>query len=140
MLRLLFIISMLGTFLISGDIAIVKKVSGDIFVKRAEKNIKISIGDQLQEGDLISTKKNSNVGMVFHDGTMLSLGENSILSVDKYIFKPLAKKFVFDINMKKGLATFESGKIGKLAPESVKFRVPEGTVGIRGTKFYVEVK
>ncbi len=42
--------------------------------------------------------------------------------------------------MSKGLATFESGKIGKLSPESVRFRIPEGTIGIRGTKFYVEVK
>ncbi|NOX16251.1 MAG: FecR domain-containing protein [Epsilonproteobacteria bacterium] len=49
-------------------------------------------------------------------------------------------KFAFDLNMKKGLASFESGKIGKLAPKVVHFRVPEGTIGIRGTKFYVEVK
>jgi len=128
------------SFLFSGDIAIVKKITGKVFAKRAEKNVRLNIGNKLQKGDIIITKKDSSIGVIFHDGTLLSLGENSILSVDKYIFEPANKKFAFDINMKKGLATFESGKIGKLSPNSVHFNVPEGTIGIRGTKFYVEVK
>ena len=44
------------------------------------------------------------------------------------------------MNLKKGKAVFSSGKIGKLSPESVKFRIPEGIIGIRGTQFAVEVK
>ena len=100
----------------------------------------MSIGQKIHEKDVIVTKNSSSVGVIFEDGTIVALGENSVLSVDKYLFKPAKNQFLVDMDMQKGTASFESGKIGKLAPKSVKFRVPEGTVGIRGTKFYVEVK
>lgn len=140
MLRICLILILLFSYLLSNDIAIVKKVSGEVFAKRSKNLQVLSIGDKLQVGDILMTKSSSSIGILFDDGTSLSLGSNSILSIDKYIFKPAKKEFLFDINMQKGLATFESGKIGKLAPEAVKFRVPEGIIGIRGTKFYVEVK
>ncbi len=140
MVRIIVGLLLFSSLMFASGIAIVKKVSGDTYAKRAEKNIKIKVGDQLQKGDIIITRENASIGLIFHDGTLLSLGGNSIISIDKYIFKPSTKEFAFDLNMKKGLATFESGKIGKLAPKKVHFRVPEGTIGIRGTKFYVEVK
>ncbi len=126
--------------LFAKDVAIVKKVIGEVFAKRVENLKKLSVGDKIQEGDVVLTKQDSGIGMIFDDGTSLSLGSNSVLSIEQYLFKPAKNEYMFDINMKKGLASFESGKIGKLSPDSVKFRVPEGTIGIRGTKFYVEVK
>jgi len=128
------------SFLFAKDIAIVKKMTGEVSVKRVDQTVLLAIGQKIQEGDLIVTKSNSDIGMIFEDGTIIALGENSSLSVDKYLFKPATNEFLVDMDMQKGIASFESGKIGKLSPESVKFRVPEGTVGIRGTKFYVEVK
>ncbi len=128
------------TFMFAQDVAIVKKASGEVFAKRLKVLEKIYIGSKVQESDIIITKTNSSVGLIFEDGTIISLGENSVLSINKYLFRPAKNEFLFDVDMSKGLATFESGKIGKLAPQAVKFRVPEGVVGIRGTKFYVEVK
>ncbi|WP_024953628.1 FecR family protein [Sulfurospirillum arcachonense] len=140
MLRIFFILFCLLSYLFSADIAIVKVVNGDTFAKRDSTMLKLKVGNQLQVGDTLITKAGSNIGIIFHDGTILSLGENSILTIDEFLFKPIENEFKFDIDMSKGLASFESGKIGTLSPESVKFKVPEGTVGIRGTKFYVEVK
>lgn len=140
MLRIFLILSLVFSFLFSQDVAIVKTVSGEVFAKRDNAMISLQVGNQLQVADTLITKTNSSIGVIFHDGTILSLGENSILTIEQFLFKPLEKEFKFDIDFKKGLAGFESGKIGKLSPESVKFRIPEGTVGIRGTKFYVEVK
>jgi len=135
---LLFIIS--ASLLFASGIAIVKKIGGDAFVKRNDHIISLKAGDQLYEGDMLITKKNGKIGIIFDDGTLLSLGENSKLSINKYIFKPANNNFDINLDMKKGLAAFESGKIGKLSPKSVKFKIPEGTIGIRGTKFLVEVK
>lgn len=140
MVRILFFTAVLLSFLFSADIAIVKNLSGDVMVKRAEKLVEMTQGDKLLKNDILITKSSSSVGVIFQDGTVLSLGENSILHVDDFLFEPAKSEFKFDIKLDQGLATFESGKIGKLAPESVMFRIPEGTIGIRGTKFYVEVK
>ncbi len=135
---LFFIIS--TSLLFASGIAIVKKVGGEVFVKRNSHLISLKAGEQLYEGDILITKKNGKIGIIFDDGTLLSLGENSILNINKYIFKPASNSFDINLDMKKGLAAFESGKIGKLSPKSVKFKIPEGTIGIRGTKFLVEVK
>ncbi|WP_458700252.1 FecR domain-containing protein [Sulfurospirillum sp. 1307] len=140
MARILLTFFLMLSFTFGANVAIVKKANGEVFAKRGEKLENLSVGDKLQNGDILITKASSSIGVLFDDGTALSLGSNSLLSIDKYIFKPAKNEFDFDINMKKGLASFESGKIGKLKPSAVKFRVPEGTIGIRGTKFYVEVK
>ena len=140
MIRLVLSLVLFSSFLLAENIAIVKNVTGKVYAKRAKVEVELNIGNQPQKGDILITQKDSSVGVIFHDGTLLSLGENSVLSIDKYLFKPSKNQFAFDLNMKKGLATFESGKIGKLAPKTVHFIVPEGTIGIRGTKFYVEVK
>ena len=140
MFRFMCVLFLSWTFMFAQDVAIVKKVSGEVFAKRVKVLEKMSIGSKVQESDIIITKTNSSVGLIFEDGTIISLGENSVLSINKYLFRPAKNEFLFDVDMSKGLATFESGKIGKLAPQAVKFRVPEGIVGIRGTKFYVEVK
>lgn len=139
-MKIVMIAVLVVSFLFAQDIAIVKKMTGEVSAKRVDQTISLVVGQKIQEGDLIVTKSNSDIGMIFEDGTIIALGENSVLSVDKYLFKPATNEFLVDMDMKKGIASFESGKIGKLSPESVKFRVPEGTVGIRGTKFYVEVK
>ena len=139
-MKITMIVLLVVSFLFAEDIAIVKKMTGEVSVKRVNQTVLLAIGQKIQEGDLIMTKSNSDIGIIFEDGTIVALGENSVLSVDKYLFKPATHEFLVDMDMKKGIASFESGKIGKLSPESVKFRVPEGTVGIRGTKFYVEVK
>ncbi len=140
MFRILFVLLFTLSYLFSADVAIVKNISGDVFAKKQDQMQKLSVGQKIQEHDVIITKDNSSIGMIFEDGTIISLGKNSILSIDKYLFRPSQDEFLFDVNMKKGLATYESGKLGKLSPESVKFRIPEGVIGIRGTKFYVEVK
>ncbi len=125
----------------SGEgVGMVKKLSGDVYAVRSSKNVRLKKGDIIKEGDTLMTKENGAVGVIFDDGTLLSLGKNSLLSVNKYLFKPSQNRYDIDLDMKKGLAGFESGKIGKLAPKSVKFRVPQGIVGIRGTKFFVEIR
>lgn len=140
MLRFIFTLIFVCSFAFSSNIAIVKKLNGEVYAKRGEVLQQLDVGAKLQIGDILITKAKSSLGCIFEDGTLLSLGENSVLVINNYLFKPLKHQYDFDIDMKKGLSTFESGKIGKLAPQSVKFRVPEGMVGIRGTKFYVEVK
>jgi hypothetical protein len=124
----------------SGGIAIVKSVEGSVSVKRNNEITPAKAGVQLLVNDIIITGEKSSVGIIFHDGSVLSLGERSHLRVDEFTFKPSDKQFKFNLSMDKGTALFESGKIGTLAPEAFEFKIPEGTIGIRGTKFLVEVK
>jgi len=123
-----------------GSVGIVKTTTGTVEVKRDAKAIELKVGSALENGDIIMTKSKSSVGITFDDGTRLSLGEKAIFVIKIFKVKPEKKEFDVDVYLKKGKAIFSSGKIGKLSPESVKFRIPEGIIGIRGTKFAVEVK
>jgi hypothetical protein len=126
--------------LLLADIAIVKKVTGIVEVKRGKQIIIVTQGMSLKDKDIILTKAKSSVGIIFDDGSRLSLGEKAIFVINKFHVQPSKKSYDVDLKLEKGKAIFSSGKIGKLAPESVKFRIPEGIIGIRGTKFAVEVK
>jgi len=140
MLRVSLLIVFFASFLFSADVAVVKKLEGEVFAKRKSEMMKLNVGDQLQVGDTLITKLYSSIGIIFHDGTIVSLGEKSVLSIDQYLFKPVEKDFKFDIDLHKGIASFKSGKISELSPQSIKFKVPKGTVGISGTKFRIEVE
>jgi hypothetical protein len=126
--------------LLFATVGIVKNTTGEVDVKRDKKVIAIEAGFTLENGDIIMTKSKSSIGITFDDGTLLSLGEKAIFVINKFKVKPEKKEFDVDLYLKKGKAVFSSGRVGKLAPKSVKFRIPEGIIGIRGTKFAVEVK
>ena len=122
------------------NVAIVKNISGSVEVKRKGKTISIKKGSRLKNGDVILTKSKSSIGIMFDDGSRVSLGEKAVFVIKHFKVEPSKKEYDVDLELKKGKAMFSSGKISKLAPESVKFRIPEGAIGIRGTKFVVEVK
>ena len=122
------------------DIAIIKNLQGSVKIKRVDQVLIAEQSHNLQSGDILITGENSHVGVIFHDGSSLTLKENSFLRINDFVFKPLENKFNFSLKLKKGAALFESGKIGTLSPENFHFEIPEGTIGIRGTKFLVEVK
>ena len=123
----------------AGEIAIVKMLKGQASASMDAKVINLSIGSVLDEKMIIQTKNNSSATIVFNDSSVLVLGGNSIVNLKKYIFEPKRKSYEFKLVLKKGSATFESGDIGKLSPESFTFETPQGTVSIRGTKFAVKV-
>ena len=124
----------------SEHIGNIKKVKGLSFIIHNNKQIKAVPGIKIFEGDQIITKENSAVGIIFIDGTVLAIGENSELFLNKYLFKPAKKQYDFDVFLKKGAGIYNSGRLGKLSPESVKVRTPKAIIGIRGTKFFIKVK
>ena len=134
------ILLVLFSSLTFANIAIVKKISGTVEVKRKGKIISLKKGSSLKIGDVILTKSKSSIGIMFDDGSRVSLGEKAIFVINNFKVEPSKKEYDVDLELKKGKGMFSSGKIGKLAPKAVKFRIPEGAIGIRGTKFVVEVK
>jgi hypothetical protein len=122
------------------NIAIVKSVEGSVLAKQEESYRSVRKGEFLQEGDILRTGEGSSAGLAFNDGTVVSLGAKSVFVVNRYRFKPSAREYDFDMTLSRGSAAVETGKMGKLAPNRVSFKVPQGTVGIRGTRFIVDVE
>ncbi|MBN1471921.1 MAG: FecR domain-containing protein [Syntrophaceae bacterium] len=117
----------------------IKTSKGDVFVIRDGKPIPLSIGDRLFQNDTIRSGAASSVGIIFEDNSILSLGPDSEIVIDKYVFAPEKGIFSMITQMVRGTASYLSGIIGKQSPESVKFQTPDATIGIRGTQFLVKV-
>ncbi len=121
-------------------VAVFNKVSGSASVTRAKTNIVAVAGTRLMGTDVVSTGPRSSAGIVFKDGTQLTLGESAEVEISRYLFKPDDAKYDFSLYLRKGSAIYASGKLGKLAPEAVDLRTPRAAIGIRGTRFIIKAE
>ena len=139
-MKILLILSMfLGSLLSANGIAIVNSLDGEVFAVKDGTEIKLKQGDALEETMTIKTLENSGISILFNDDSFVAIGASSSLSLAKYIFDQKSQEFEFELFLDKGTASFESGKIGEVAPDKFQFKTPEGTVAIRGTKFFIQV-
>ena len=124
----------------AGDehVALFKNVAGHVRVLRQDGSLDAQPGMQLFIADRLVSDAGASAGIVFRDGTLLTLGAASDVKVRDYVFDPRQAKYAFSVYLAKGSAIYSSGKIGKLSPESVKVDTPTSTVGVRGTRFVVE--
>jgi hypothetical protein len=124
----------------SAAIGSVQKANGTAVVERQGQSIPVQPGLKIWMNDTLRTGVDGAIGVVFQDETLLSLGPESVLLIDKYVFAPKQGKFSIVLKMFKGTAVYLSGLISKLAPDSARFETPSASVGIRGTKFAVKVE
>ncbi len=118
----------------------IKKVKGDVRINHNGTVDKAVVGRHVFSGDRVTTGKNAAMGLSFMEGTRISLGDASDMTITAFAFKPQKKQYAFDVYLKKGTAVYTSGKLGKLKPEKVKFRTPKAVVGVRGTKFLIKAE
>ncbi len=119
--------------------ALVKSVTGVVKVTRGQQTFDATSGSTLQVSDRLVSAPGASAAIVFRDGTLLTLGSGADILVRNYVFTPKDDKFAFSLYLSKGTAIYESGKIGKLSPQSVSVETPKATVGVRGTRFLIEV-
>ena len=121
-------------------IGTVKTVKGTAFLLRNNKILSINIGEKIFKGDGLRTGPDSSLGMIFKDDTLLSLGSDSEILVKDFLFSPGEGKLSWVSRLVKGTAACLTGIIAKLSPQSFRFETPVAQIGIRGTKFAVQVQ
>ena len=117
----------------------VKTVGGKASVFRGGEALQAHAGQRLQEKDTLQTGPDGSMGVIFRDDSVLSLGPDSELVIERFVFNPAEGNMGFISRLWKGTAAYLSGLIGKLSPESVLFETPVATIGIRGTRFAARI-
>lgn len=116
------------------NIGKISAVVGDANVKRGSDSITAKVGVVLEEKDIIYTQKNAKVQIVFNDKTVVTIGKNSALDINEYVYDTNnPKNSKTDLNFFKGAFKTISGNIGKINREKFKLRTKNATIGIRGT-------
>lgn len=90
--------------------------------------------------DTIRTGNDGRTGIIFHDGTRISLGPSSEISIERFEFQPADQKLGLILRIVQGIAAYISGKISELSPGSVQVQTPAGIIGLRGTQFVLSVE
>jgi hypothetical protein len=118
----------------------IKTVSGPAFIVRDGATIPAQPGQVIFEADAIRTGADGSVGVTLKDDTRLALGPSSEVRLARFLYEPgngglgLVLKFV------RGVTAYVSGRMAKLAPESIRLETPAAIVGVRGTSLAIRVE
>lgn len=123
----------------SEHIGIVKSVAGDSVILREGETIKAEANTKVLKGDLLKTGTDGKMGLIFEDDTIISIGPNSQIVIEDFLFQPAERKMSFVARMIHGTASFLSGQLAKLTPDLVRIETPYATIGMRGTSILVKV-
>lgn len=117
----------------------IKLVKGEVTVERDGRTTGAESGQALQKQDVLRTGAGSAVGITFSDNSRMSLGPNSELAVETYVFNGQGNAAnAFDSRLTRGSMTAASGLIAK-TPNAMRVLMPTTILGVRGTEFAVRV-
>ena len=117
----------------------IKTTTGTVYVEREGKKLPATVGMAVEQSDTIVTAADGAAGITFTDNSLLSIGPNSVLKIDKYAFDTTTHAGQFDASLRKGTLAVVSGKMVKQSPEAMRVRTPSSIMGVRGTEFVVKV-
>ena len=115
-------------------VGIIGAAIGDI---KNQKDEKLANGSKIFFGDTIISNSKSNAQILFLDQTVLTLGEETELTIDEFVYDPNSQDGSFVSTVKTGTVKFITGEISKKNPDNLEVKVPAGTLGARGTEFVV---
>ncbi|MBU1247999.1 MAG: FecR family protein [Proteobacteria bacterium] len=113
----------------------VQAITGQaVAIADGEKRV-LTRDSKLYVKDVLAVGEKGFLQVIFKDGTVLSLDENSEVELRQFVFDMQeSENNVVDLNMIAGGMRFLTGKVTKKNPEAFKFETPLGTIGIRGTE------
>ena len=121
------------------DIGRVKRAQGQSFVQRGAARLPVTPGFQLLKGDTLVTGANGRMALTFIDNTRFAVGPNSRILVDKFAYDRRSRRGEFVTQVNRGSLAIVSGQIAKSQRDAMKVRTPTTLLGVRGTRFVVEV-
>jgi hypothetical protein len=122
------------------EIGQIKTVTGEVTIIRSTIQQPARAGDLLEVSDTLVTGAESSVGVTLIDNSRLSAGPHSRIELQQFRFNPTTQEGESLTEVKRGTLAIISGQIAKQSPEAMKVKTPTTILGVRGTKFVVQVK
>ncbi len=118
----------------------IKVSRGIVALERAGQKFPAPVGVRLKENDVILTEGNGSVGLMFNDNSMLSMGPNGEVLLERYAYDSTTYMGAFDAFVKRGAVTIEAGNLANAAPESVRVKTPQAEIRGPARNFAVNVE
>lgn len=124
----------------AAEIGRVKSAVGAVRVLRAGKPLPVGPGLKLEQGDVVATGKTGRVGISFVDDTRFAVGPNSQVTLSEFGYDRTRQTGSFVTKVDRGSLGVVSGRIAKSKRDAMRVRTPTSMLGVRGTKFVVDIK
>jgi len=121
------------------EVARIKSSSGAAVVQRGATHLPAATGQELLARDTLVTGKDGRISLTFVDNTRFSIGPNSRVAVSKFEYDRTRQQGAFITQVDRGSLAVVSGKIAKSGRDAMKVQTPNSLLGVRGTRFIVEV-
>ncbi len=122
------------------EIGRIKRSVGTAAVERGTARFPATIGGTLEQGDVIVTGRDGRVAITFADETRFSAGPNSRIALSEFRFDGTTRKGAFVTKVDRGSLAIVSGQIAHENRDAMKVRTPTSLLGVRGTRFVVNVR
>jgi len=103
----------------------------------AEEPAVLRAGIDVFANEIVKTAENSAALLVFQDKTELSIGADSEIVLDRFVFDPDPNKSAIAVSILSGVARFSTGVLPKSA---YTIRTPSATMSVRGTTLVITVE
>ncbi|TVV72682.1 FecR family protein [Sphingomonas solaris] len=142
-MRRLLVFALLATIASSpafAEIGRIKRVMGAAVVERGTARLPATVGGTVEQGDVVATGKDGRVSITFSDNTRFSAGPGSRIALSEYRFDDTTRKGAFVTRVDRGSLAIVSGQIAHESRDAMKVRTPTSLLGVRGTRFVVNVR
>jgi len=120
----------------SGRVGIVNKVENQAQVISASGATTAIVGTPVHMRDELRTGADARLRIIFRDDTVLTLGEQASVVIDRYVFDPDQGIGETVLQATKGAFRFATGRIKELSDRKIAVSTPVADIGIRGTEFW----
>jgi hypothetical protein len=125
---------MFANFALAQGSAVVASLVGAAQVQTGNATPRVlRLGDQVLQGDTVSTGPSSSLILKFDDGEVAALTQNSRMTITAYQYEPTSRAGNMLLSLVRGGMRAVTGLLGANHPERVAYRAATTTIGIRGT-------
>ena len=123
----------------AAEIGRVKSNVGVASVDRGGRLIAVAPGIRLEPGDVLVTGRDGRMGITFVDGTRFAVGPDSRVALSTFQYDRTRQTGSFVTSVDRGTLGVVSGRIAKSKRDAMRVRTPTSMLGVRGTRFVIEV-
>lgn len=123
------VLMLIPTIIYADEVGTIVAIKGTVIIHRDNKSIFAHLKENLLLQDTIETKEASRVKMLFSDDSILTLAENSRVSIEEYLYSEEGKK-------RKSIINLIDGKLRSLVGHTeFEVHTPTMIAAARGTYF-----
>lgn len=124
----------------SGWVAQVKVSRGIVQIERGGQRYPAPVGLRLKENDIVLTEANGSVGLMFNDNSMLSMGPNAEVVLERYAYDSTTYLGAFDAFVKRGAVSIEAGNLANAQADAIRVKTPQAEMRGPARNFAVNVE